>query len=413
MSNRKEEDRRTSQAAPGSGSASAKAAAKGPVQSAARGSARSAAEAASANHAPSQQPSAGPPLQQTVTGRPTDVWNDSCAISELEYAIGNGAVGATTNPVIVGQVLEKEMHLWRDRIGELIADPALPTEEDVAWRLIEEMAVRGAEKLLPVFEREGRRKGRISIQTSAKLYRDSSRMLEQALRFDTLAPNMQVKLPATEAGIEAIEEATARGVNINATVCFSVAQSIAVAEAVERGLDRRAAAGEDISEISPVCTIMVGRVDDWLKVVAGTRDIIINPEYLEWAGVAVMKNAYRIFGERGYRTRLLAAAYRNHLHWSQFIGGDVVLTIPYKWQVRFNGSDVPVRDYIDDAPPPGCVESLRAHFDDFIAAYEPDGMQPHEFERYGATVRTLRSFIGGYSDLLATIRDFMLPNPDA
>jgi transaldolase len=58
------------------------------------------------------------------------------------------------------------------------------------------------------------------------------------------------------------------------------------------------------------------------------KGIITDPGYLEWAGVAVMKHAYALYRERGYRTRLLAAAYRNHLHWSQFIGGDVVLTIP-------------------------------------------------------------------------------------
>lgn len=352
------------------------------------------------------------PLQQTVSGRSTDVWNDSCALSELSYAIANGAVGATTNPVIVGEVLEKEMPLWEGRIRELVATMTEATEEEIAWALIEEMAVKAAELLLPVFEREGHRKGRISIQTNPTYYRNRSRMLEQALRFNGLAPNIQVKIPATEAGVAAMEEATYRGISVNATVCFSVAQSIAVAEAVERGLARRESDGASTAEMSPVCTIMVGRVDDWLKVVAGRDDVITQPEYLEWAGVAVMKHAYRIYQDAGYRTRLLAAAYRNHLHWSQFVGGDVVLTIPYRWQVRFNGSRVPVRDAMDDPVPGGLVEELRALFPDFAKAYDVDGMRPFEFERYGASARTLRSFIGGYASLVAKIRDFMIPDPD-
>ncbi|MFW5689801.1 MAG: transaldolase family protein [Spirochaetota bacterium] len=352
------------------------------------------------------------PLLKTVTNRLTDVWNDSCAISELEYAIENGAVGATTNPVIVGQVLAKEMHLWEHRIPEIIAEMPHATEVDVTWKLIEEMAVKGAELLRPVFEREQHRKGRLSIQTNPIYYRSSEKMLKQALHFNTLVPNMQVKIPATAAGIAAIEEATYGGVSINATVCFTVPQAIAVADAIERGLARREADGLDTSEMSPVCTIMVGRVDDWLKVVAGKNDTIVDPAYLEWAGVAVMKHAYRLYRGRGYRTRLLAAAYRNHLHWSQFIGGDVVLTIPWKWQVRFNGSDVEVRDTIDDPVPSGCVESLLSHFPEFVKAYEPDGMAPEEFDRYGASARTLRSFIGGYYELLATIREIMIPDPD-
>ena len=71
-------------------------------------------------------------------------------------------------------------------------------------------------------------------------YTNSDRMLEQALRFNAMAPNMQVKFPATAAGIFGMEQATAKGVNINATVCFTVAQAIAVAEADRRGLKQGA-----------------------------------------------------------------------------------------------------------------------------------------------------------------------------
>jgi transaldolase len=191
-----------------------------------------------------------------------------------------------------------------------------------------------------------------------------------------------------------------------------VPQAIAVAEAVERGLQRREAEGKAVEKMSPVCTIMVGRMDDWLKVVAQKEGIIITPGYMDWAGVACMKKAYGLYQERGYRTRLLAAAYRNHLHWSEFIGGDLILTIPYKWQLLFNSSDVEVKERIDDPVPPEIVESLYSHFKDFRKAYDEDGMKAEEFDTYGATVRTLRGFITSYHDLQALIRDFMLPDPD-
>ena len=170
------------------------------------------------------------PLAQTALTA-TDYWNDSCSIEELTYAIKRGAVGATSNPTIVGDVLRKEMSLWRERIAEIIATNPTWTEDEVAWQLIEEMAVRASELLLPVFEREGHLKGRLSIQTNPKMYRSTERLVEQGMRFAGLAPNMQVKIPATRAGIDAIEEVTAAGVSINATVCFTVPQAIAVAEA--------------------------------------------------------------------------------------------------------------------------------------------------------------------------------------
>lgn len=352
------------------------------------------------------------PLHQMACTTPTDYWNDSCSVAELTYAIEHGAVGATTNPAIVLEVLEKEMHLWRDRISEIISGHPAWSVEEVTWCLIEEMALRGAGLLAPVFEREGRRKGRLSIQTKPTLYRDAEAMAAQAIHFHGLAPNLQVKIPATRAGLQAIEAATAAGVNVNATVCFTVPQAIAVAEAVERGLRKRADAGAETADMSPVCTIMIGRLDDWLHVLASRDGVIADPGSLHWAGVAALKRAYGLFGERGYRTRLLGAAYRHQLHWSELIGGDLVLTIPHAWQVRFNASDVEVRPRIDEPVDAGIVGELLRKFPDFGRAYEPDGMVVDEFDGYGATVRTLRSFIGAYLQLLTVVRDLMLPNPD-
>jgi transaldolase len=340
------------------------------------------------------------PLHETVTTTPTDYWNDSCSLEELAYAIEHGATGATSNPTIVGEVLQKEMERWRGRIAELIADHPRATEDEIAWLLIEEMAAKASELLLG--------KGRLSIQTSPKLYRDAGRLVEQGLHFASLAPNMQVKVPATRAGIAAIEELTAQGVSVNATVCFTVPQALAVGAAVERGLERRGSS----DEMSPVCTIMVGRLDDWLEIAAAKAGTLLTPGVVNWAGVACVKRAYAIYRERGFRARLLAAAYRNHLHWSELIGGDIVLTIPYKWQRLFNASDIEVRERFDEPVPEAAVAELAAKVPDFARAYEPDGLSVDEFDDFGATRRTLRGFIGSYQELVATIRDFMLPDPD-
>ena len=170
------------------------------------------------------------------------------------------------------------MPQWEGRIRELVAENPEGSEEDITWLLNEEMAVKAGKLLLPVFEESKGKKGRISIQTNAKYYRNWKLMADQAAHFDTLAPNMQVKMPALPAaGIKAVEEATARGVSINATVSFTVPQAVAVAEAVQRGLERRRAAGEDTSMMSPICTIMVGRLDDWLKVVMNKENVITDP----------------------------------------------------------------------------------------------------------------------------------------
>jgi transaldolase len=344
---------------------------------------------------------------------PTCLWNDSAALSELTYSIEHGSVGATCNPVIVLDVLKKETHLWNDRIRSLAEEMPTATEDQISWKLVEEISATRAKLLTAIFHEHRGRNGRLSIQTDPRYYRDPEVLVQQTLRFNTLAENMIVKIPVTSAGVIAIEEATYQGVSINATVSFSVPQCIAVAEAIERGLARREREGKDVSSIGSVCTIMVGRLDDWLKVLAEKNDIITDPGCLEWAGVAVFKKAYQIFQERRYRTRLLSAAFRNHLHWSEFIGGDVVISPPYKWQVRFNSSDVKVRSRIDQPVDPAIVAELLAKFPDFARAYEEDGLSYSDFDTYGPTVRTLRQFIEACHDLAGRVRDIMLPNPDA
>jgi len=348
-------------------------------------------------------------LHEMTQTTSTLLWNDSCSIQELTYSIGHGAVGATCNPVIVCTVLKQEWDIWKERIPQIIRENPIATEDEIAWKLIEEMSIKAAALLEPVFDREKGKNGRLSIQTDPRLYRDAKRIVAQAEHFSNLAPNMIVKIPVTNAGIVAIEEATYRGISINATVSFTLPQAVVVAEAVERGLTRREKEGKDISTMGPVCTLMVGRLDDWLKVVAEKENIIANPEILDWAGVAVMKKAYRIYCERGYRLRLLSAAFRNHRHWSEFIGGNVVISPPCMWQKRYNASDVTVENRMDTPVDPKIIAELEKKFVDFRRAYDEKGMQAEEFDGFGATVRTLRQFIQATTDLIAIIRDMMLP----
>src|ERR1700761_5602784 len=181
------------------------------------------------------------PLHEMTQTMPTCLWNDSATLSELTYAIEHGAVGATCNPVIVLDALKEEAHLWNDRIRALAMEMPTATEEVIGWRLVEEICGQRSQLLLPAFEKHRGKNGRLSIQTDPHYYRDTRALLEQSIRFQGLAPNMIVKIPATKAGIAAMEEATYRGVSVNATVSFCVPQSIAVAEAVERGLKRREA----------------------------------------------------------------------------------------------------------------------------------------------------------------------------
>lgn len=352
------------------------------------------------------------PLGRMTQAYPqTALWNDSADPVQLRRSISFGAVGATCNPVIALAAIKADLPRWSARIAELADERPTAGESEIGWRVVEELSVDAAALLEPIFDEHQGRNGRVSIQTDPRLHRDAAALADQAEYFSTLAPNIVVKLPATATGIEAMEEVTFRGVSINATVSFTVPQAVAVAEAVERGLLRREAAGSPTEQMGPVATIMGGRLDDWLKKVVARDGIMIDPGYLEWAGVAALKRAYHIFQERGFHSRVLSAAFRNHMQWSELVGGDLVVSPPFAWQQRFNASGIDPVSRIEEPVDTRIIETLSAKIPDFNRAYEVDGMAVEEFEDFGSYRVTLRQFLGADADLDALVRDIIVPEP--
>jgi transaldolase len=337
-----------------------------------------------------------------------DFWNDSCAPNELREAVENGATGATSNPVIVFGAVKADPKTWLPVVDTLAAENPAATEDEVAWSLIETLGTRAAAILQPVYGQSQGAKGFLSMQVNPKFYRDARRMEEHGRRLAAIAPNVAIKVPATVPGVEAGAALVASGINVNATVSFTLSQLLHAAESFERALDLARASGADLRTLHPYTTLMLGRLDDHLQRVATQQGVTIDPGHLHWAGVAVFKKARRIFRERGYRSTLLAAAYRHHLHWSQLVGPGVILTIPYGWWTQFEKSDVEVEETLDRPVDARIVESLYTRFVDFRAAYDEGALAPERFVGYGASVHTLNQFIGGYHDLLALVRERML-----
>lgn len=350
------------------------------------------------------------PLSEAVKAFPTALWNDSSDLDELRQSIGFGGVGATCNPVIAYTTISKYPQIWNDRI-RAIAD-AHPTwgESEIGWQAVKDMSVEAAALLIDIYQRENGRNGRLSVQTDPRFHRDATKLADQAEEFHQLAPNIVVKIPATKTGLVAIEEATYRGVSVNVTVSFTVAQAVRAAEAIERGLQRRREAGHDTSQMGPVVTIMVGRLDDWMKHVVAREGIFIDHAALEWAGIAAFKKAYGIFCERGFTSRLLAAAFRNSYQWSEFQGGDVVVSPPFKWAKLINDSDYQVSERMSVPVEEHYLQQLR-RIPDFHRAYEEDGLSVEEFENFGATRKTLRQFLAADADLDALVRNVIVPEP--
>jgi transaldolase len=342
-------------------------------------------------------------MQRTVA-LGVEFWNDSCDLRELGAAVAAGAVGATSNPLIVAQAVQADPATWLPVLDALIADGAADDEDRIAWRLVETIAARAAALLAPAYAANGGRAGVLCVQVDPRLYRDSARMIEHGRRLAAIAPNVAVKVPATAAGVAAIEALTADGIRTNATVSFSLAQAVACAEAVERGLARAPAA----SSFTAYTTVMIGRLDDHLKRVAERDRISIAPGWLDWAGIAVFKRVAATFRARGYCAKPLAAAYRHHLHWSELIGPGVVLSMPYRWWTQFEASEVEPGSSLAQPVDAQILNALESHFPDFRRATTADGLAPDAFAAWGPSLHTLQQFLGGWQQLVEIVRGRML-----
>ena len=361
----------------------------------------------STEHTPEYTPG---PLLEAARTTPTALWNDSADPDEIRRSIAFGGVGATCNPTIAYTCINQKKERWLPRIAELAEEMPEASESEIGWQVVRELSIEGARFYEDIFEEYQGRNGRLSVQTDPRNARSATALADQAEEFSKLAKNIIVKIPATKTGIVAIEEATYRGVSINVTVSFTVAQAVTAGEAIERGLRRREAEGKDVSTMGPVVTLMGGRLDDWLKIVAKRDNLFIDPGVFEWSGIAALKRAYHEFQSRGLRARVLSAAFRNVMHWSELVGGDLVISPPFAWQALINASGYKVENKIDRPVDPRIMEALL-QVPEFVRAYEPDGLTVEEFESFGATRRTLRGFMQADADLDALVRDVIMPQP--
>jgi len=182
------------------------------------------------------------------------------ATGELQALIDKGLRGVTSNPTIFDKAIAGSADYDEDlrRIFEEgKADPEI-YEELVFYD------IRGTADLLrPVYEDTGGLDGYVSIEVSPQLAYDTDGTIAEARRFFSMLgrPNVMIKVPATGAGIPAIEALIGEGINVNVTLIFSVSHYEPAAEAYIMGLERRLAAGGNISSIASVASFFVSRVD--------------------------------------------------------------------------------------------------------------------------------------------------------
>lgn len=322
-------------------------------------------------------------------------WHDSAVRAEQIYAFSNGAVGMTTNPFLINSTLNSDRAFWEDRLAGL--DRSLKGDEKV-YSLVKCVTGYYAEQIKPIYDLGMPGKGYVCAQTNPNKTGDAKYMIEQAKILSSFAENIVVKMPATNSGIEAYEECAALGMNVAATLSFTVPQVLAVAEAAERGKKRAIANG--IKPGLSIAVLMVGRLDDYLRDVASDSKANVSESDIIQAGIACIKKAYRIFNEKGYDTYLMPAGCRGANQVIELAGAKMIFSIAPKI-VDMLPSDTPCEERIDIPVASDVIDRLMT-LKEFRKAYLEDGMSREEFITFGSTNRTTDQFINdGWNPLLA------------
>jgi transaldolase len=334
---------------------------------------------------------------------------------ELAALVDQGVVGVTSNPTIFqGAIAEGDA--YDEQLREVLKTETDPKEVFLALAVQD---IRAAcDVLRPTWNRGGEnaRDGWVSLEVDPTLAHDTEATIAEAKRLHDLVdrPNLFIKIPATKAGLPAIEETIAAGIPVNVTLIFSLDRHREVAEAYIRGVQRHADAGGDLSTMASVASFFVSRVDteadkrldaigghDELKgtlAIANAKLAYVTYQEL-FAGA--QWEALRAKGATAQRclwasTSTKNPAYRDVLYVEELIGPDTVDTMPRETLEAFLDHGR-VRDSLTEDVD-GARRTLEAFaaagidYDDVVETLEREGVEKFakSFEQLFADVEAKR-----------------------
>ncbi len=330
-------------------------------------------------------------LNWMSTNTRTKWCNDSALSATLDDAMADGAIGCTTNPPLAYEAVSNESAIYRSDIEKA---SALPAGDERAVELTSAVVRRVASRLRGLHDRSDGACGYVRVQVKPLDSADERAMYTMAIRFSSLGDNVMVKIPATHAGIAVLEELAAQGIPTNPTVCVSIAQVLAAAEANERGVRRAVAAG--LAPAPSTAALVMGRLQDYLAHLNRERNAGVAADDLAMAVLAVTKRCHGIMAERGYRQLLMPAAFRTPWQVSELAGANVHMTIHPKIQSAIAKADAEGRirrkEGIDNPVDMDAVARVARALPEFARAFDPDGLTTREFDAFGATAMTLDGF---------------------
>lgn len=331
---------------------------------------------------------------------PTRFWINNPSRDEADWAIAQGAVGCTCNPSFCQKMIDhpSEGEYARGLLDEAVRESA---NDDEAEAILQRKLVNAiAAKFLPIYEKSNGQDGYVSIQGDPIHEDDPTVVINEARLNGEVGPNIAIKIPTTVSGLKAMETLVAEGYTINATEIMGIRQALDVCETHER-VSKQTGKSPKL-----YLSHITGIYDEYLKQVVSENDIDISPDTLWQAGLAVARELYATMKERDLNATFVGGGARGLQHFTEMVGGDVVLTINWTGTAdTLLEQDPPVVFRLFNPVEQYVIDELMAKLPDFKRGYLHDGLRPEEYEDFGPVVLFRDSFLTSWKRVLDSIRE--------
>jgi len=331
---------------------------------------------------------------------PTMFWINNPTRTQADWAIAEGALGCTNNPSYTQKMLDDpdESEYTKQILTEVLKDE--PDDRKAAIEFQARMCKPVAEKFMPLWEQSGGMHGWVSIQGDPFADDVAQDIIDQAIDNRKVSPNICCKIPLTEPGLEAIERLIPMDVPMNSTEIFGVAQMVALGESYER------VARESGKYPMIYMSHIAGIYDDYLKQYVKDNDVQISPDVLHQAGLAVARKVYSIMTERAYKCTFIGGGARGLHHFTEMVGGRVVVTINWVGTAdKLLEQNPPVMYRLFNPVPDKVIDELMEKLPDFRRGYLEDGLSIEEFEEFGPVQLFKSAFTKSWAIVLDTIKE--------
>lgn len=330
---------------------------------------------------------------------PTMFWINNPTREETDVAIAAGALGCTCNPSYCQKMLDdpKEGTYALAVLDQVLEETNDDSQAESLFQ--RRLAMPIIEKFRPIYEKNPFRDGFVSLQGDPVREEDPEVVLSEARANRAIAPNVCIKVPCTKAGLAAMETLLAENTSINATEIMSVAQAISLCELYEKVASRTGK--------RPVLFLshIAGIYDDYLERYVEKEKIGISRDVLWQAGLAVARKVYAIMQERGYSAIFVGGGARGLHHFTEMVGGKLVVTINWKGTAdKLIETDPPVVYRLFNPVPHRVIAELMEKLPDFRRAYLEDGLSVEEYDRFGGVEHFRHMFMRSWQRALDVAR---------